>query len=113
MYILAVDHGEKKIGLAVSDESGMLARPLAVFSHTTRLADIIKVAMINLYREMKERGLKSKMLLQVHDELVFEVPESELKEMQELVPRLMSTAIKLSIPVKVDTKVGRNWGEMK
>jgi DNA polymerase-1 len=53
------------------------------------------------------------MLLQVHDELVFEVPESELKEMQELVPRLMSTAIKLSIPVKVDTKVGRNWGEMK
>jgi DNA polymerase I len=76
-------------------------------------ADIIKVAMVNLYREMKQRGLKSKMLLQVHDELVFEVPEGELKEMQDLVPHLMSTAIKLSIPVKVDTKVGRNWGEMK
>jgi DNA polymerase I len=76
-------------------------------------ADIIKVAMINLYREMKKRGLKSKMLLQVHDELVFEVPESELAEMKDLVPHLMSTAITLSIPVKVDNKVGRNWGEMK
>jgi len=76
-------------------------------------ADIIKVAMIHLFREMKQRGLKSKMLLQVHDELVFEIPEAELKEMQELVPRLMSNAIQLSIPVKVDSKVGRNWGEMK
>jgi DNA polymerase-1 len=66
-----------------------------------------------LYREMGKRGLKSKMLLQVHDELVFEVPERELAEMKELIPRLMSTAIKLSIPVKVDSKVGRNWGEMK
>ncbi len=76
-------------------------------------ADIIKVAMINLFQEMSKRGLKSKMLLQVHDELVFEIPEIELKEMRELVPQLMSNAIKLSIPVKVDNKVGRNWGEMK
>jgi len=75
-------------------------------------ADIIKVAMINLYREMQRRQLKSRMLLQVHDELVFEVPQEELDEMRELVPRLMSTALELSVPLKVDTKTGSNWGEM-
>jgi len=76
-------------------------------------ADIIKVAMVNLFREMQDRHLKSKMLLQVHDELVFEVPESELDEVRQLAPRIMSAAIQLSVPVKVDTKVGWNWGEMK
>jgi DNA polymerase-1 len=76
-------------------------------------ADIIKVAMVNLYREMEKRRLQSKMLLQVHDELVFEVPESELAEMRELVPLMMSTAIALSIPVRVETKTGKNWGELK
>jgi DNA polymerase-1 len=76
-------------------------------------ADIIKVAMVNLYREMQKRQLKSRMLLQVHDELLFEVPAAELEEMRELAPRIMSTALKLSIPLKVDSKVGQNWGEMK
>lgn len=76
-------------------------------------ADIIKKAMVNLYREMLHRKLKSKMLLQVHDELVFEVPEDELDEMRRLVPDMMINAIKLSIPLKVDTKIGRNWGEME
>jgi DNA polymerase-1 len=76
-------------------------------------ADIIKKAMVNLHREMLQRKLKSKMLLQVHDELVFEVPENELVEMRRLVPEMMVNAIKLSIPIKVDTKVGRNWGEME
>ncbi|HEY40550.1 MAG TPA: DNA polymerase I [Dehalococcoidia bacterium] len=76
-------------------------------------ADIIKVAMINLYREMNQRHLKSKMLLQVHDELVFEVPQEETTDMNELVPHLMSTALELSIPLKVDTKTGNNWGEME
>ena len=76
-------------------------------------ADIIKVAMINLHQEMKKRGLKSKMLLQVHDELIFEVPAEELKTMQQLVPEVMSAALKLSVPLKVDTKAGQNWGEME
>jgi len=76
-------------------------------------ADIIKKAMINLYKEMPLRGLKSKMLLQVHDELVFEVPEAEMAEMRQLVPEMMINAIKLSIPLKVDVKTGRNWGEME
>jgi len=76
-------------------------------------ADIIKVAMVNLYREMPKSRLKSRMLLQVHDELLFEVPAAELEAMRELAPRIMSTPIKLSIPLKVDSKIGQNWGEMK
>jgi DNA polymerase-1 len=62
---------------------------------------------------MPLRVLKSKMLLQVHDELVFEVPEQEMAEMRVLVPEMMINAIKLSIPLKVDVKTGRNWGEME
>jgi DNA polymerase-1 len=76
-------------------------------------ADIIKVAMIDLFRRMKERKLESKMLLQVHDELVFEVPEKEADTMRALVPEVMSSAVELSIPLKVDMKQGKNWGEMK
>jgi len=76
-------------------------------------ADIIKVAMINLYQEMQKRQLKSKMLLQVHDELLFEVPENELEEMRQLVSQIMSTALELSVPLKVDINSGHNWGELK
>ena len=76
-------------------------------------SDIIKVAMINLHREMQERGLKSRMLLQVHDELIFEVPQSEIEEMKQLVKEKMSGAISLEVPVKVDIKSGPNWGAME
>jgi len=69
--------------------------------------------MINLDREMDKRQLKSKMLLQVHDELILEVPEDELEEMRQLVPEIMSDALELSIPLKVDIKTGKNWGEME
>jgi DNA polymerase-1 len=69
--------------------------------------------MINLYHEMEKKKLKSKMLLQVHDELVFEVPDAEMSTLRKLVPAIMESAIKLSVPVKVDTKVGKNWGDMK
>lgn len=75
-------------------------------------ADIIKIAMINLHREMESRNLKSKMLLQIHDELLFEVPEKEVKEMKSLVTELMPQAVELRVPVKIDIKLGRNWGEM-
>jgi DNA polymerase-1 len=76
-------------------------------------ADIIKVAMVNLHREMLDRKLKSKMILQVHDELVFEVPENEIDTMRKIVPEIMSSAIQLDVPLKVDLKTGKNWGEMK
>ena len=75
-------------------------------------ADIIKMAMINLHQEMDKRQLKSKLLLQVHDELVFEVPQDELETMRQMVPQVMSTALTLSVPLKVDIKTGNNWGEM-
>ncbi len=76
-------------------------------------ADIIKVAMIEMNREMQKRRLKSRMLLQVHDDLLFEVPEDELEEMNQLVPEIMSTALELDVPLKVDMKAGANWGEME
>jgi len=76
-------------------------------------ADIIKVAMINLCREMDKQKLKGKLLLQVHDELVFEVPEEELEIMRRLIPEVMSTALNLSVPLKVDIKAGNNWGAME
>ncbi|MFC2025302.1 DNA polymerase I [Chloroflexota bacterium] len=76
-------------------------------------ADIIKVAMINLHQEMQKHQLKSKMLLQVHDELLFEIPDEELEEMRQLVPQVMSNALELSVPLKVDIKSGQNWGELK
>jgi DNA polymerase-1 len=76
-------------------------------------ADIIKVAMVKLEREMERCSLKSKMLLQVHDELIFEVPSSEFEEMKKLVPELMTSAMSLSVPLKAAVKSGPNWGEME
>ncbi len=76
-------------------------------------ADIIKVAMINLEREIEKRKLASKMLLQVHDELIFEVPDAELGEMKKLVPELMTSAMTLTVPLKAAVKSGPNWGEME
>jgi DNA polymerase-1 len=75
-------------------------------------ADIIKIAMIDLYREMEKRKLKSEMLLQIHDELLFEVPESEAAEMKSLVRETMPHAFELRVPVKIDIKLGKNWAEM-
>jgi DNA polymerase-1 len=76
-------------------------------------ADIIKIAMINLHREMEKRNLKSKMLLQIHDELLFEVPEAEVAEMKSLVSEIMPHAFELRVPVKIDIKLGKNWAEMR
>ncbi|WP_093228295.1 DNA polymerase I [Thermoflavimicrobium dichotomicum] len=76
-------------------------------------ADIIKFAMLHLDKEMKEKELKSRLLLQVHDELVFEVPEDELDLMKQLVPEIMEGTISLSVPLKVDIHYGKNWYETK
>jgi len=76
-------------------------------------SDIIKVAMIQIQQRINSLGLKTRMLLQVHDELVFEVPQSELMEIRGIVQQIMPNAIKLRVPVKVDIKIGKNWGEME
>lgn len=75
-------------------------------------ADIIKIAMIRLHRLLHERNLKSKMLVQIHDELMLEVPEAELDEVRVLVPETMQQAYQLSVPLKVDVAVGKTWLEL-
>ncbi|MBU4205179.1 DNA polymerase I, partial [Patescibacteria group bacterium] len=74
-------------------------------------ADLIKIAMIDIHREMKKERLSSMMILQVHDELVFEVPKKELGLMQEMVKARMEGAVKLRVPIKVSVKHGNNWLE--
>nr|MBU1327932.1 DNA polymerase I [Candidatus Omnitrophota bacterium] len=76
-------------------------------------ADLIKIAMINIHRVMKKKNLKSLMTLQVHDELVFEVPKDELDKMKELVKEEMEGAVKLLVPIKVSVQYGKNWLEME
>ncbi|MDR3256339.1 MAG: DNA polymerase I [Endomicrobium sp.] len=76
-------------------------------------ADIIKIAMINIYNEIKLKGYKSLMLLQVHDDLLFEVPTYETEAMISMIKDKMENSVTLSVPVFVDVKAGRNWGEMQ
>jgi DNA polymerase-1 len=76
-------------------------------------ADIIKLAMVRLAARMKEEKLASRMLLQVHDELVFEVPDEELDVMRRLVPEVMENALELAVPLRVDVSEGKNWYEAK
>jgi DNA polymerase-1 len=72
-------------------------------------ADLIKVAMINLHRRLHGDRLRSRMLLQIHDELVFEVPDAEMAVVPSAVRHEMTTAIPLSVPLKVDIAAGANW----
>jgi DNA polymerase-1 len=75
-------------------------------------ADIIKIAMVRLSREIEADQIEGRMLLQVHDELLFEVPRSELDQFAEKVPRIMTGAYELETGIEVETKVGPNWADM-
>ncbi|MBN1979112.1 MAG: DNA polymerase I [Anaerolineae bacterium] len=75
-------------------------------------ADIIKIAMIRLHRALQEQGLRARMTLQVHDELIVETPDEEVETVKSLVRRVMENAFELQAPLKVDLKVGQNWEEM-
>ena len=72
-------------------------------------ADIIKIAMINIHQKIKDKGLKTKMLLQVHDELVFDVYKPELEEVQAMIKSEMENAFKLEVPLDVEVGLGDNW----
>jgi DNA polymerase I len=74
-------------------------------------ADMIKIAMIRIAKRLSSSKLGTKMVLQIHDELLFEVPERELQEVRELVAHEMEHALPLSVPVKVEVGTGRNWAE--
>lgn len=76
-------------------------------------ADILKKAMVEIYEEFNKRGLKSKMLIQVHDELVFNVLNDELDEVSSIVKNIMENTMALSVPLKVDIEYGDNWYEAK
>jgi len=76
-------------------------------------ADLIKLAMIELDRRLPKEDFKSRMILQVHDELLFEGPEEEIPRLTKLVKEVMENVHKLSVPLIVDTKVGNNWRDMK
>ncbi len=76
-------------------------------------ADIIKMAMINIQNTIEERGLKSQMILQVHDELIFEVPDNEVDTMKELIREKMENVVQLKVPLTVDVGEGQNWYQLK
>ncbi|MEW5953157.1 MAG: DNA polymerase I [Bacillota bacterium] len=76
-------------------------------------ADIIKLAMIRLQKELDGRSLKAKMVLQVHDELIFDVPAGEIQEMRRLVRECMENAVQLKVPLVVDIKMGPSWYDVK
>jgi DNA polymerase-1 len=74
-------------------------------------ADLIKLAMLAVHRAIGEQGLKARMILQVHDELVFEAPEDELESMTALVKTNMEGVMELKVPLVVDTAYGPSWAE--
>ncbi|MEW6075424.1 MAG: DNA polymerase I [Candidatus Omnitrophota bacterium] len=76
-------------------------------------SDMIKLAMVHIYRQINKKNLRTKMVLQIHDELLFEIPQEELAEALPLIKERMENVLKLSVPVKVDLKVGKNWLDMK
>lgn len=76
-------------------------------------ADIIKLAMIRTYKALQKAGLKSRMLLQVHDELVLEVPQEELPQVKALLKQAMEQATELQVPLTIDINAGKNWAEAK
>ncbi len=76
-------------------------------------SDLIKLAMLGIHNRIKEKKLKAKMILQIHDELVFDVVRNELKEFADFVRMKMENVLELGVPIKVDIKQGRNWLEME
>lgn len=76
-------------------------------------ADIMKIAMIKVYREIKKRGLKSKIVLQVHDEMMIEVPIEEKEEIRKIMKECMESAVQLKVPLIAEISEATNWYECK
>src|SRR5947199_2752087 len=92
---------------------GAAERMAINFPMQSLAADIIKIAMVRLHREIDADQIEGRMLLQVHDELLFEVPRAEVDQFAEKVPRIMTGAYELATGIEVETKVGPNWAAMK
>ncbi len=76
-------------------------------------ADIIKIAMVRLPDALQKAGLKTQMLLQVHDELIFEVPDAEIDKAMKVVKDVMEHALEPSVPLVTEARLGSNWGELE
>ena len=75
-------------------------------------SDIVKMAMINLDKGLKKRSMKTKMILQIHDELIFEVPEDEVDEASKLIKSVMENIYAIDVNMSVSLNVGNNWQEI-
>lgn len=76
-------------------------------------ADIMKLAMIDVYKKLKDNNLESKMILQIHDEIIIDAKENELDKLKEIVKESMENIVKLSVPLKVEINIGKNWYDAK
>jgi DNA polymerase-1 len=76
-------------------------------------ADLLKLAMINVHNRLKGEGMRTRMILSVHDELVFEAPETELEAARDIVKSEMESAHRLKVPLRVELGVGKNWRDAK
>ena len=76
-------------------------------------ADIIKISMINIHESINKLGLETKMIIQVHDELIFETPENEAVQLASILNEFMPNAVKLSVPLDIEIKTGVNWSDME
>jgi DNA polymerase-1 len=76
-------------------------------------ADIIKMAMLRIHQDLHDQGLKARLLLQVHDELIFEFPPGELETLISLVRSRMENVVELAVPLKVGMETGPNWNDME
>jgi DNA polymerase-1 len=98
----------------LSDHGGLRQLAERVATNTPiqgSAADIIKKAMVDLDGALREAGLRSRLVLQIHDELLLEAPDEEVEEVSDLVVRVMENAASLLVPVVVDVGSGRNWAE--
>jgi DNA polymerase-1 len=101
-------HSAANMGLRRAAERAAINMPVQGSA-----ADIMKLAMIRLDRRLREQKLRARMVLQVHDELVLEVPEAEVEAAKALVVEVMENAYTLSVPLKVQASLGKTWMEMK
>ena len=96
-----------------SNQTRSLGRRIAINTPIQgSAADIIKIAMIRIEQRLHESRLRSRMILQIHDELIFEIPDDEEDAARDLVVGEMESVMELSVPLKVDVKSGRTWGEV-
>ncbi len=105
------DLGGYKLGDPASRQRNLPERTAINTVIQGSAADIMKLAMLNIHRRLKKQKLQSRMLLQIHDELIFEVPPDELDQMKRLVADEMSGVMKLDVPLKVDLKTGPTWAD--